>query len=72
MGVSENVHRNDWAMLNISDDEIAAISQSLSLSPKFSLVTCIRGHAVAQCVEALRYKPERRGFVPAGVIGTFH
>jgi hypothetical protein len=28
------------------------------------------GHAVAQLVEALRYKPERRGF--DSVIGIFH
>jgi hypothetical protein len=27
--------------------------------------------AVAQLVEALRYKPERRGFIPDGVIGIF-
>jgi hypothetical protein len=29
-------------------------------------------HAVAQLVEALRYKPERRGFIPDGVTGFFH
>jgi hypothetical protein len=27
---------------------------------------------VAQLVEALRYKPEGRGFDPDGVIGIFH
>jgi hypothetical protein len=32
----------------------------------------IRGHPVAQLVEALRYKPEGRGFVPDGVTGIFH
>jgi hypothetical protein len=32
----------------------------------------MRGHAVAQLVEALRYKSEGRGFVPDGVIGIFH
>jgi hypothetical protein len=31
----------------------------------------IWGHAVAQLVEALRYKPEGRGF-PDGVVGFFH
>jgi hypothetical protein len=30
------------------------------------------GHAVAQLVEALRYKPEGRGFDPDYVIGIFH
>jgi hypothetical protein len=30
------------------------------------------GHAVAQLVEALRYKPEGRGFDPDGAIGIFH
>ena len=30
------------------------------------------GHAVAQLVEALRYKPECRGFDSRGVIGIFH
>jgi hypothetical protein len=28
----------------------------------FTLSTCFVGHAVAQLVEALRYKPEGRGF----------
>ena len=28
------------------------------------------GHAVAKLVEALRYKPEGRGFDPDGVLGT--
>jgi len=32
----------------------------------------MRGHAVAQLVEALRYKTESRGFDPDGVIGIFH
>jgi hypothetical protein len=32
----------------------------------------IRKHAVAQLVEATRYKPEGRGFDPDGVIGIFH
>ena len=27
-----------------------------------TLILCKRGHAVAQLVEALRYKPEGRGF----------
>jgi hypothetical protein len=30
------------------------------------------GRAVAQLVEALRYKPEGRGFIPDGVIGIFY
>ena len=30
------------------------------------------GHTVAQLVEALRYKPEGRGFDSDGVIGIFH
>jgi hypothetical protein len=30
------------------------------------------GHAVAQLVEALRYKPERPGSIPDGVTGIFH
>jgi hypothetical protein len=30
------------------------------------------GHAVAQLVEALRYKPEGRGFDSDGVTGIFH
>ena len=30
------------------------------------------GHAVAQLVEALRYKPEVAGLIPDGVIGIFH
>jgi hypothetical protein len=30
------------------------------------------GYAVAQFVEALRYKSEGRGFIPDGVIGMFH
>jgi hypothetical protein len=30
------------------------------------------GHAMAQLVEALRYKPEVRGSIPDGVIGIFH
>ena len=30
------------------------------------------GHAVAQLVEALRYKPESRGSIPDGVTGIFH
>jgi hypothetical protein len=29
-------------------------------------------HAVAQLVEALRYKPEVVGLIPDGVIGIFH
>ena len=42
-------------------------------NPKF-----IRGiyfacrHAVAQLVEALRYKPEGRGSIPDGLSGIFH
>jgi hypothetical protein len=31
----------------------------------------MRGHAVVQLVEALRYKPEGRGFDPFIVIGIF-
>ena len=31
----------------------------------------VRGHALAQLVEALRYKPEGRGFKPPGVIAIF-
>jgi hypothetical protein len=30
------------------------------------------GHAVAQLVEALRYKPEVAGSIPNGVIAIFH
>jgi hypothetical protein len=30
------------------------------------------GNTVAQFVEALRYKPERRGLIPEGVITFFH
>jgi hypothetical protein len=30
------------------------------------------GHAVAQFVEALRYKPEGRGLIPDGFTGIFH
>jgi hypothetical protein len=30
------------------------------------------GHAVAQLVEALRYKPEDKGTIPDVVIGIFH
>jgi hypothetical protein len=30
------------------------------------------GHAVAQLVEALRYKPEGRISIPDGVTGIFH
>jgi hypothetical protein len=29
----------------------------------------IAGYAMAQLVEALRYKPEGRGLIPEGVIG---
>jgi hypothetical protein len=29
-------------------------------------------HAVAQLVEALRYKPEGCGFDPGGVVGIFY
>jgi hypothetical protein len=34
--------------------------------------TRLRGHAVAQLVEALRYNPEGRGLIPDGVIGIFY
>ena len=34
-----------------------------------SVITESRGHAVAQLVETLRYKP---GSIPDGVIGIFH
>jgi hypothetical protein len=34
--------------------------------------TLTGGHGVAQLVEALRYKPEGRRFIPDGVIGIFH
>jgi hypothetical protein len=40
-----------------------------ALSDTFNL---FRGHAVAQLVEALRYKSEGRGSIPDGVIGIFH
>jgi hypothetical protein len=30
------------------------------------------GHAVAQLVETLRYKPEGHGFIPDVVIGIFY
>ena len=33
--------------------------------------TDFKGHAVAQLVEALRYKPEDPGSIPNGVIGNF-
>jgi hypothetical protein len=32
------------------------------------LLTTVEGRAVTQLVEALRYKPEGRGFVPDGVV----
>jgi hypothetical protein len=32
----------------------------------------LMGVAVAQLVEALRYKPEGCGSIPDGVIGMFH
>jgi hypothetical protein len=35
----------------------------------YSLNCCARGRAVAQLVEALRYKPERRGFESADPSG---
>ena len=37
-----------------------------------SLQPCYLGHPVAQFLEALRYKPEGRGFIPDCVIGIFH
>jgi hypothetical protein len=36
------------------------------------LLAFLKGHAVPQLVEALRYKPEGRGLLLAGVIGIFH
>jgi len=36
------------------------------------MLTVRTGHAVAQLVEALRYKPEGRSSIPDGVIGIFH
>jgi hypothetical protein len=38
------------------------IQLALLVSVKFSDYKLMRGHAVAQVVEALRYKPEGRGF----------
>jgi hypothetical protein len=35
----------------------------------FTIHFVLRGHALAQLVEALRYKP---GSIPDGVIGIFH
>jgi hypothetical protein len=32
----------------------------------------VAGHAVAQLVEALHYKPEVRGSIPDDVIGIFY
>jgi hypothetical protein len=39
---------------------------------KSVLYTEILGHAVAQFVEAPRYKPEVAGLIPDGVTGIFH
>jgi len=37
------------------------------------MLVLLLGHAVAQLVEALRYKPEGSGLnAPDGVIGIFH
>jgi hypothetical protein len=36
------------------------------------MLTDHKGHAVAQLVEALRYKTEGRGFDSDGVIASFH
>jgi len=36
------------------------------------LPICSMGHAVAQLVEALRYKPKVAGSILDGVIGIFH
>jgi hypothetical protein len=38
----------------------------------FSRIHFSVGYAVAQLVEALRYKPEVAGSIPHGVIGIFH
>ena len=38
-----------------------------------TILTTLTGHAVAQLVEALRYKPRKIAVsIPAGVIGIFH
>ena len=37
---------------------------------QFAFISSLRGHAVAQLVDALRYKPENRGF--DSVLGIFH
>jgi hypothetical protein len=44
---------------------------SIHSPPKY-LPKNLVGYAVARLVEALRYKPEGRGFIPDGVIGIFH
>jgi hypothetical protein len=36
------------------------------------LLLLLLGHAVAQLVDALRYKPEGLGSILDGVIGIFH
>jgi len=36
------------------------------------LIHLTRGHLVVQLAEALRYKPESRGFDSEGAIGIFH
>jgi hypothetical protein len=41
------------------------------IATHFSLYWLVEGRAVSQLVEALRYKPERRGFDSDGVTGIF-
>jgi len=50
-------------------DEIHMVKQAAyfhALSPRFTVVTNQTGQAVGQLVEALRYKPEGRGFETSG------
>jgi len=46
--------------------------KNLKKKKKNTQLLYILGHAVTQLVKALRYKPEGRGSIPDGVIGTFH
>jgi len=39
---------------------------------KFSILIFNLGYAVVRLVEALSYKPERRGSIPDGATGGYH
>jgi hypothetical protein len=43
-----------------------------SVTTKFDVVPIVMGQAMAQLVEALRYKLEIAGSFPSGVTGNFH